>query len=203
MNFFIGSVYPATMTTILITVGDNKNSPMYNIVCENIKELPTNLNIRLNNKLVKIVNNNNNQVSIQSVNGETEGYTDADEITKVSIEKYGNNLNAKVTFYNAFNQSKKIEYDSWKISALDTDLEVLHSWTKSSNENTSSNLNISENVSGNDIYYIVSLTTLGKSAAGNHNLDNTIVKIDYIRLNEKDQIDTGVLEAGMWDYRRR
>ena len=193
---------PATMTTILITVGTD--TKLYNIVCENIKELPTSLFISLKNKLVKMVNNGNKQVFIQSVNGETDGYVDADEITRVKIEKYeNNNLKAKVTFYNGFNQSKKIEYDSWKISALNEDLDVLQSWTKSSNDNASLNLNLDEIVSGNDIYYIVSLTSLGKNAARSHNLDNTIVKIDNIRLKDKDQVDTGVLEAGMWDYRTR
>ena len=194
--------HPATMTTILITVGTD--TPLYNILCANVNNLPTNLYISLTkDKLIKITNEGYS-VAIKKVNEDEDNYSQAmDTVTKVLIEKNGNNLNAKVTFYNEYGMGIDLDFDSWKISALDEDLEVLHSWTKTENDYTSSNLNVVKEVSGNNTYYVVSLTSMGMSAAKSHNLDNTIVKIDYVRKEGKDVVDTGVLEAGMWDYRRR
>lgn len=195
-----------TTTTILITVGDNKNTPMYTIICKNIKNLPTNLHINLRNKLLNMTNEGK-PVRIVKVNNDIyNSYANLDEIEKVNINKYNSDRKtAKVTFYEdkTSNQGVAIDYEScsWKITAFNSNLEPLCSWTKSDND-TSNNLNIQEVNEDNTTYYIISLTSSGISESKSHNLDNTIVKIDYIRKDGKE-IDTDVLTEGMWDYRTR
>ncbi len=191
---------PASKTTILITVGENKNTPMYTVVCKNIINLPTNLHINLKNNLLNMTNEGNS-VKIYKVNTDIyDSYAELDEIEKVKIEKYKDNLNAKVTFYDNknSNQGVAIDYEScsWKITAFNSKLEPLRSWTKSDND-TSNNLNIQEVNKDDTTYYVISLTSSGISDANSHNLDNTIVKIDYIRKDGKE-IDTNVLNEGAW-----
>lgn len=197
----------ASRTTILITVGENKNTPTYTVVCKNIINLPTNLHINFNlkNNLLNMTNEGNS-VKIYKVNSDIyDSYAELDEIEKVKIEKYKNNLNAKVTFYDAetSKQGVAIDYEScsWKITAFNSNLEPLYSWTKSDND-TSNNLNIQEVNEDTTTYYIISLNSSGISDAKTHNLDNTIVKIDYIKKAGKE-IDTNVLNEGTWDYRTR
>ena len=73
------------------------------------------------------------------------------------------------------------------------------SWTKEKDASDNKLLITYENdiVSG-EKYYTINLTSSGVSSAHGHNLDNTRVKIDYIRKGGYDVIDTGILEQAMW-----
>lgn len=126
-------------------------------------------------------------------NGE-EYLVDLDDITDVEISRLSS-LSAKVVFKNILGESQKLDFNSWKISALDSYLKAIHSWT-SLEESSDKKLDISYDIT--EKYYTINLTSQGVSAAGNHNLNNTIVKIDYIRKDGHDVVDTGILEQATW-----
>ena len=199
-------LYKKKYSTIKISVGEIKNPDddeivmPYTIEFANI-DLPADLHIYLNNKLVGMTNQGN-QVHIKSVNGEDEGYEDPEKITKVKYEKYNNNnLTAKVTFYNAFNESKDIgEYNSysWQITIKNPDSGNIVSWTSEDNK-SSKYLDIQKEGSEKNPYYIIYLTSLGKDKIGNHTLDDTNVKIDYIKNGSDNVVDPSVLQKGTWE----
>ena len=141
-----------------------------------------------------IVMNGNVRKTIIRINGDS--LVDLNEITKVEISKLSS-LSAKVVFKNILNETQKLDFDSWKISALDSNLEPIHFWT-SEKDASDKKLDISFVNNITEKYYTINLTSQGVSAAGSHNLDNTIVKIDYIRKGGLDVVDTGILEQATW-----
>ena len=128
-------------------------------------------------------------------NGE-EYLVDLDDITDVEISRLSS-LSAKVVFKNILKESQKLDFDTWKISALDSNLEPIHSWT-SEKDGADKKLDISFVNDIEEKYYTINLTSSGISSANGHNLDNTIVKIDYIRKGIHDVVDTGILEQATW-----
>ncbi len=175
---------------IALTTGET----LYKIEFANI-DLPVNLSIRSENGKI-VMYNGANPVHILKVNDKTDGYTDLTEVIEVKIEKY-NSTTAKVTFYNVLKQGIKLDYTYWKISALNSELDPIESWTNEENS-SSTKLNISK-PQGTDNYYLISLTESGLASAHSHNLANTIVGIDYITdSNHKDLVSTYVLRQGIY-----
>ena len=181
-------------TTSKIVIALASGEKLYEIEFANI-DLPMNLFIRLENDKI-VMKNGANPVYILKVNGKTDGYTDLTEVTEVKIEKY-DSTTAKVTFYNVLKQGIKLNYAYWKISALNSKLDPIQSWTNE--ENTSSPKLIISTPQGIDNYYLISLTESGIASAHSHNLDNTIVGIDYITDSEhNDLVSTYVLSQGIY-----
>ncbi len=106
----------------------------------------------------------------------------ANEVGSISMERTAS-TSAKLIFSNQAGEKLDINFDSctWKISALNDKLEVLESWTSSDNSSIQ-NLAIKSIGSKKDgtIYYQVTLTESGESAAKSYNLNNLNVRIDYI-----------------------
>ena len=182
-----------TTPNIIIKFGNRE----VNIECSSMN-VPKNLQIYVLNGKVHVSDEGNN-IEVISVNGED--YVDRNKITKVKIEKYSD-TEAKVTFYNVLGEGKEIVKDkelssvllTWKISALDSKRDPLKSWEKSDNDR-SANLQIIPYGTDGNKYYIISMTSLGNEAAHGHNLSDTMVKIDYIRYDGWDLVDTGLLSS--------
>ena len=168
---------------------------IFSIDFEKVIDLNKGLFIKKTSDGSILVVNGNETKTIIKINDEP--MVDLDEITKVEISRLSS-LSAKVVFRNILKESQKLDFDSWKISALDSNLETIHSWT-SEKDSSDKKLDISyvSEITG-EKYYTINLTSEGVSAAGSHNLDNTIVKIDYIRKGGFDVVDTGILEQATW-----
>lgn len=172
---------------------------------EKAKAIPENLMIKLNNNTGKVaVSNNGNDLTVIKVNDEE--YVSLDEIVKVSIDKLGD-LSAKVTFFNILDEGLLIDYDEWKITGYSsyTSESVntpLKSWTRTLN-NTDKKLNINSSGTVGNNWYEITLTNEGEASAKSYNLNNTFIKIDYIRKkdandNLKDVVDTGILQNAIY-----
>ena len=176
-------------TTVSITIN---GSETFSIGFEKVTSLNEGIYIKKNTNGSYIVSNGTVVKTVIMINRNP--IVDVDDITDVEISKLSS-LSAKVTFRNILNESKKIDFDSWKISALDSNLDTIHSWTKEK-DNDDQKLEILYN--SIEKYYTINLTSNGVSAARSHNLDNTRVKIDYIRKGGLDVVDTGILEQATW-----
>ena len=187
----------ATSTIIIALTNGEK---LYKIEFANI-DLPVNLSIKLENGKIVMHNGANPVVIIKvETNGVVEEYTDLKEVKEVKIEKF-DNTTAKITFINEAKQGIKLEFKSWKISALDSNLEPFHSWSSEDNK-SSRNVEINGPIGTDNLkYYLVSLTSEGESIASSYKRDltNTIVGIDYIRdADHNDLVPSYVLEQGIY-----
>lgn len=183
----------ASTTVSIFSVDGEKRKEILSIVFQRVTSLGEGLFIKKTGGSYIVINGTTQKEVIQ-VNGEN--LVDLDEITGVEISKLSS-LSAKVTFRNILKESKKLDFDSWKISALDSNLEEIHSWT-SEKDSSDKKLEISFVNDITEKYYTINLTSSGITSANGHNLDNTIVKIDNIRKDGHDVVDTGILEQATW-----
>ncbi len=174
-------------TTVNITINGNE---VLSLVFERITSLSEGIYIKKLSDGSYLVRNGS--VNKKIIKDGEHYLVDLDEITNVEISKISS-LSAKVTFRNILKESQKIDFDSWKISALDSNSVPIKSWT-SEKDSSDKKLNISYESELGEKYYIINLTSSGVDSANGHNLDNTSVKIDYIRKDGHDVVDTGILD---------
>ncbi len=163
---------------------------------QDLGELPTDFFIDKTGEEINILANNTNPLDVYYYNDKEQ--SGLKSVKSVKIEKV-NSMTAKVTFINALNKGVLIDFDYLKISGVDIHSGNSGSYTYTENE-TNSYFLVTPCVAGDSSYYTITLTNKGESKAdaAEHTLDNTVIKIDEIKKNGKDVLDSNALNTAVY-----
>lgn len=184
---------PGASTTVKLYV-ETLSKPVV-IVFKGLSELPTDIFIKKTGEGIKMVGDNTD-IPVYYYNDEEQ--SGLKNVESVKIEKV-NSMTAKVTFFNVLKKGVLIDFDYWKISGTDMHSDNSGSYTYTENE-TNSYFLVTPCVAGDSNYYTITLTNKGESKAdvAEHTLDNTVIKIDEIKKNGKDVLDSNALNTAVY-----